>query len=237
MATTFGFQSGDIIAGKYEIVSFLGGGYEGEVYRIRELRTHIERSAKIFFPKRNLRNNASTSYAKKLHKLRSCPVLIKYHTIEKIKFEDSFVTVFISEYIDGKLLSNYLKQFRGNYLPVYQGLHLLHALIVGVENIHKLKEYHGDLHAENIIVERLGLTFELKLLDLFNMGRANKNNLQNDILDSIRIFYDSIGGQSRYSKHSKFVRSICCGLKKTIILKKFKTASQLRLYLETHEWS
>jgi serine/threonine protein kinase len=237
MKTTFGFQPGDIIADKYEIMNFLGGGWEGEVFRIRELRTHIERSAKIFFPKRNPRNKTAITYAKKLHKLRNCPVLIQYHTIERIQFEESYVTVFISEYVDGELLTNYMKRFRGNYLPVYQGIHLLHALTVGIENIHHQKEYHGDLHLDNIIVERLGLRFDIKLLDLYNLGKANKENLQNDILGIIKIFYDSIGGQRRYSKHSQFVRGICCGLKRTLILKKFKTASQLRMYLETHDWN
>jgi len=237
MTTKFNFQSGDILANKYEVVNFLGGGYEGEVYRIRELETQIERAAKIFFPIRNVKGKTATTYAKRLHKLRSCPVLIHYHNIETIIHNDINHTVFISEYVEGKLLPDYLKQFRGKVIPRYQGLHLLHALAVAIESIHALGEYHGDLHAENIVVQKVGLRFELKLLDLFNLGKATKLKVQTDIVDIIKIYYDTLGGQKHYSKQPPFVKSICCGLKKTLILKKFKTASHLRVYLEAHDWN
>jgi len=237
MITNFAFQPGDIIADKYEIISYLGGGWAGEVYKIKEQKTNIERAAKFFFPKRNLRNRTATTYAKKLHKLRSCPLLIHYYNIERIKYEGILVTVFISEYVEGLLLTNYLKKYRAKVMPTYQGLHLLHALTIGVEHIHQLGEYHGDLHAGNVIVRGLGRKFDLKLMDLFHYGKASKDNRQDDILNIIRIFYDSIGGQKKYSKHPAFVKSICCGLKRTLILKKFKTAAHLRLYLENNDWS
>ncbi|MBN1163734.1 MAG: serine/threonine protein kinase [Candidatus Krumholzibacteriota bacterium] len=237
MAKIFNFQPGDSIAGKYEILSYLGGGWEGEVYKIRELNTRIERAAKIFFPKRNIRNRTATMYAKKLHKLRACPILIQYHTFETINYDDAPVTVFISEYVEGELLSTYLSWFRGKKLPLFQGIHLLHALTVGVESIHHLGEYHGDLHSDNVIVQRLGLTFDLKLLDLFHWGRANKDSRQDDICSIIRIFYDAIGGPKSYAKHPPWVHDICCGLKRSLIAQKFKTASELRIYLETEDWS
>ncbi|MFC1885291.1 serine/threonine protein kinase [Thermodesulfobacteriota bacterium] len=237
MIKTFGFQPGQILAEKYEILSSLGRGWEGEVYKIRELNTRIERAAKIFFPKRNIKNKTGSTYAKKLHKLRSCPILIQYHTFETIQYENTPVSVFISEYVEGELLPAYISRFRGKRLPLFQGIHLLHALTVGVENIHHLGEYHGDLHSDNVIVQRLGLTFDLKLLDLFNWGRANLENRQHDICDIIRIFYDAIGGQKSYAGHPKWVHDICRGLKQSLILKKFKTASELRIYLETEDWS
>ena len=232
----FGYKSGDIIADKYEVINFLGGGWEGEVFRIRELKTGIERAAKIFYPKRNRNNKIATNYAKKLHKLRSCSALIQYHNIERIEFDDTEVTVFVSEFVEGQLLKKHLSKYRAQVLPVYQGLHLLHALTVAVESIHKLGEYHGDLHAGNVMIEKLNIRYELKLLDLFNLGKSNKSNLQFDILCIIRLFYDVIGGQKKYSKHSPFVKSICCGLKQSLILKKFKSASHLRTYLEAHSW-
>ncbi len=33
---SFDFEPGRILAGKYEVLSRLGGGWEGEVYRVRE---------------------------------------------------------------------------------------------------------------------------------------------------------------------------------------------------------
>ena len=67
---TFNLSEGRILARKYEVISHLGSGWEGEVYKIRERNTGIERAAKLFFPHRNIRNKTSKFYAKKLHQLR-----------------------------------------------------------------------------------------------------------------------------------------------------------------------
>lgn len=64
---TFYFQSGRVLARKHEIISKLGGGWEGEVYKIRELNANIERAAKMFFPHHNLKNKNSDIYAQKIH--------------------------------------------------------------------------------------------------------------------------------------------------------------------------
>lgn len=237
MKNSYGFELGDVFAGKYEIIGYLGGGWEGEVFKIRERATQIERAAKVFYPKRNIGGRTARTYAKKLHKLRSCPVLIQYHTMEQFDYEGQLLSAFISEYVEGDLLSEKVKKFRGKVLSSYQGLHLLHALIVGIESIHHLGEYHGDLHSDNIIVERFGLEPQIKLLDLFHYGRASRTNKQHDIVSSIKVFYEIIGGQKKYVNQSEFVKSICCGLRHGLILKKFPTASQLRFYLETSDWS
>ena len=55
-------------------------------------------------------------------------------------------------------------------------------------------------------------------------------------MDLIRLFYDAIGGPRHYAKHPREIKAICCGLKRSLILKKFKTAGQLRTYLENMEW-
>ena len=234
---TFNLEPGRILAKKYQVVSRLGSGWEGEVYKIREIGTNIERAAKLFFPHRNIKNKASDAYARKLHRLRECPIVIQYHTRETITYCSVPLTVLISEYVEGELLSDYLARFPGKRLHLFQGIHLLHALAAGLECIHHLGEYHGDLHSDNIIVRRLGLSYELKLMDFFHWNRARKENMNDDICDLVRIFYDAIGGRARYSRQPKEIKSICCGLKRSLILKKFRTAGALRVHLETQAWS
>lgn len=236
-ARGFGFQCGHLLAGKYEVLEYLGGGWQGEVYKIRERGTRVERAAKIFYPRRNVRNRTAETYAKKLHKLRGCPILIQYHTFETIEQEGVPVTLFVSEYVEGELLRRFIDRSRGKRLPLFTAIHLLHALAAGVESIHRQGEYHGDLHSENVIVRRLGLTFDLKLLDLFHWGPANRENRHHDICSIIRIFYDALGGQKHYSSQPQEVREICRGLKQSLIAKRFRSASELRLYLENQDWS
>lgn len=232
----FDLDPGRKLVGKYEVVSRLGSGWEGEVYKIVEVRTGIERAAKLFYPQRNLNNRTSKRYARKLHKLRHCPVLIQYHTEETFTFRRVPITVLVSEYVEGELLSEFLAMLPGRRLSPFEGVHLLYALARGIEQIHLQNEYHGDLHAENVIVSRYGLTFDVKLLDLYQWHGPRSENKQQDILDLIRIFYDSLGGQRLYRRQPEAVRYICSGLKRSLILGKFRTMSQLREHLETMEW-
>lgn len=234
---SFEFSSSYILSKKYKVKHKLGGGWEGEVFIIEELATGIERAAKFFFPHRNVKNKAAVFYAKKLHKLRSCSILIQYLTQDVFRYRGQDVRYLISEYVEGVPLKQFLKSQRGGRLSAFQALHLLYALVKGIEDIHRLREYHGDLHAENIIVQRYGLGFDLKLVDMFHWGRATPQTLREDVFDLIRIFYDSLGGARHYASQTQEVKEICCGLKRSLIEKKFKTSGELREYLETMQWS
>ena len=233
---SFDLKPGRILARKYEVVSLLGGGWEGEVYKIREKNTHIERAAKLFFPQRNPRNKTAKAYARKLHKLRACPIVIHYHTEEIVPVRRQPITVLVSEYVEGELLSDFLKRQPGGRLHATQAIHLLYALVVGMECIHQAREYHGDLHSENIIVESYGLQFQLKILDFFQWQGPKRAVLQDDICDLVRILYDSLGGVRFYSRQPREIKAICLGLKRSLILKRFPTVTHLRQYLEALRW-
>lgn len=234
---SFDFYPGRILAGKYEIVMQLGGGWEGEVYLIREIATGIERTAKFFFPQRNIRDKAVKYYAKKLHKLRHCPIVIQYITQDKITHSRVPITFLISEFIEGELLSQFLDRQPGKRIMPFQAIHLLHALASGMESIHRIHEYHGDLHTDNIILQRYGLGFDMKLIDMFQWSAPRSENIRDDVLNMIRVFYDALGGQKHYAKQPEEVKAICCGLKSSLIFKKFRTARHVREYIETMEWN
>ena len=233
----FDFEPGRILLRKYEILQKLGEGWEGEVYLLKELGTGIERAGKFFFPQRNVKNLAIQYYAKKLHKLRHCPIIIQYYTQETILVRKAPVTFLVSEFVEGELLEGYLKRQRGKRLRPFRALHLLHSLASGMEQVHSLGEYHGDLHSENIIVRQFGLGFEIKLIDLFQWKSYPKpQNIRDDVCDMVRTLYDILGGPKTYPSQPKQVKEICCGLKRSLIWKKFRTAGQLRDYLENLEW-
>ena len=113
---------------------------------------------------------------------------------------------------------------------------VLSAVAAGIGSIHHLREYHGDLHTDNIIVQRYGLGFNLKLVDMFRWGTPKQENIQDDVCNLIRIFYDAVGGARHYAKLPPEAKDICCGLKRSLILKKFRTAGHLQRYLETIQW-
>lgn len=233
---SFNLKPGRIIAKKYEILGQLGTGWEGEVYKIEELSTGVERAAKFFYPQRNLGNKTASRYAKKLHLLRHCPIIIQYHTEEKFIFRRIPITVMISEYVQGLQLSEFISRQPGKRLNSFQALHFLYALILGLEQIHHLGEYHGDLHEDNIIISRYGLGFELKLLDTFHWQQSRTLNKQQDLIDAIIIFHYLLGGKKHYAKQPKVIKNICCGLRHSLIISKFKNTSRLREHLENLNW-
>ena len=230
----FRLRADDLLANRYRIVARLGRGWEGEVFKIEEIDTGIERAAKLFFPHRNYKNASARRYALKLHKLRHCGGVIQYVNQEKISLSGHSVTMLISEYVDGEILGHYL---RGKRLAVFEALHLLHAIASGIAEIHLAGEYHGDLHADNIIVRRFGLGYDIKLLDFFHWHAPKKENVQEDVCNLVRLLYDMLGGAKRYRYQPPEVKQICCGLKRTLILGKFRTAAHLRDHLEAIEWA
>lgn len=232
----FKLQPGTIISDKYVVVGFLGQGWEGEVYLVKELATGIERTAKFFFPNRNIKDKNLRSYARKLHKLRSCPIVIHYHTRDSVSIQSNDVSFLVSEYVEGELLSQFLERQPGKRLGPFAATHLLHSLAEGLQCVHQLGEYHGDLHTENIIVQRFGLEFELKLLDMFYRGAPRSEYVRDDLVDLIHVYYEALGGRKYYSRQPDAVKAICCGLRRTLILKKFRSVRKLRAHLETIHW-
>ena len=233
---SFNFPPGRPIAGKYEVIKKIGEGWEGEVYKIRDRSTGIEHAAKLFFPHRDKNNKSVIEYARKLHKLRGCSMVVRYHTEEHIQFRKQRVMVLISEFVEGQLLSEYLHSRPGQRLHSYEALHILYALTRGMEEIHELGEYHGDLHTDNIVVVHSGLNFKLKLLDMFYWGKCSRSHMAEDVIFMTQILYELVGGSRHYRNQPAAIKQVCRGLKRTLILKNYSNASQLRRYLEALEW-
>ncbi len=142
----------------------------------------------------------------------------------------------VSDYVDGEMLSSYIARQRGKRLPSFEALHALHALARGVESIHHLGEYHGDIHSDNIIIRRAGIGFDVKLLDFFDLGPPGRERIQADVFDLVYALYEMIGGAPGYAKAGPEIREVVKGLKHSLIRKRFRTAGQLREGLENLRW-
>lgn len=234
--TFFDLRPGLTLGRNYYIVEFLGAGWEGEVYKVEERRTGVLRAAKIFYEWRRLSNRQMQRYAKKLHKLRRCPIITQYHHRDVARVGRETVEILVSDLADGEMLSSFLEQQPKKRLTAFESLHLLYALVVGMEPIHYSGEYHGDIHSDNVLVKRSGLGFEVHLLDFFDLGRSTREKIQHDVFDLVSLLYEVIGGQNGYSRVDAEIRQIVNGRKHTLIEKKFKTAGQLRIALENMEW-
>ncbi len=232
----YDLQPGRSLGSNYEVVEFLGSGFEGEVYKIVERRTGIVRAAKLFYARRGAGKVPVLRYARKMYRLSTCPILMQYHHRDFTQIRGQKVEFLVSDFADGEMLSQYLSRQRGKRLPPLEALHLLYALASGIEQIHLLGHYHGDVHSGNIMVKRIGLGFDVKLLDLFDHGRSTREKIQNDVYHLINLLYEMIGGASGYQKAPQSVKDIIKGRKWSLVSRKFQTAAHLRMALERLEW-
>ena len=232
----FDLPAGTHLGSRYRVVSFLGHGWEGEVYRVTEVPTGITRAAKLFYPVRNPGNRTLKRYARQLERLSKCSIVMQYHHAESLQLDGENVAVMISEFVEGRRLSQMPRDRRGRQLTPFEGLHLLHTLVSGLEMIHQAGHYHGDLHSDNVLIRRVGLAFELKIFDFFHRGRPGRWAQRDDVIDAVKLFYEVLGGARAYAGHPAYVRQICRGLKHTLILQRFPNATALRRHLETFPW-
>lgn len=234
---SFHLAPGRVIGGEYVVESTLGEGWEGRVYRVSERRTGAARAAKLFFPERNTGDRAVDFYARKLEQLRDCEIIIKYHHAETMRLAGRPVTVLISEFVDGILLDDYVRARRGRRLPQFEALHILHGLASGLEEVHARREYHGDLHPGNVLVQRRGVHLDLKLVDLHDLGRPTKLNIADDVVDLVKLFDEMLGGPRHYATHAPEIRHIIAARRAPTIRRRFPTATALREHLDTFEWT
>src|ERR1700710_2019123 len=185
----FDFPPGRVLAGKYVVERPLGSGWEGEVYVVMERVTGIRRAAKFYYPHRDPLGKAAIAYARKLDALRHCPILMQYHHQETAYVRKRKVIVVISELVEGKKLSEFLLDQPDQRLSTFEALHVLYTLTKGIAPIHARGEYHGDIHYHNIMIRRVGVGFEVKLLDFFDLGRPGKDKIRKDVLNLVEVLH------------------------------------------------
>jgi tRNA A-37 threonylcarbamoyl transferase component Bud32 len=233
----FDFPPGRSVAGKYVVDRILGSGWEGEVYSIVEKSTGIRRAAKFYYPHRDPTGKAAIAYARKLDALRHCPILMQYHHQEIAYVKRRKVIVVISELVEGQKLSEFLLEQHGHRLSTFEALHVLYVLAKGIAPIHARGEYHGDIHDDNIMIRRQGISFEVKLLDFFDLGRPTRAKIEKDVLNLVQILHILVGGRDHYGNQPGVVKQIVRGLKDSLILETFSTAGDIQRHLETLQWN
>ena len=239
MQSHYNFAPGLVLARKYEVLARVRSRRSGELYALSERATGIERTAKFFTPDVDPNNRCANSCARKLHRLRHCDILVQYRTQETISVDGRDVTFLVADSVNGRPLDELLKATPGGKLSWFEGLHLLHALALGVEKVHRSGEAHGELTLDNVVVRRRGLGFHVKLLDLEPGQRPGhvQEAIRHDVYDMVHLFHEAIGGTRAYARHPGEVKSICCGMRRAAILERFRHAGELRQHLENLAWS
>ena len=175
-------------------------------------------------------------YAQKLDRLRDCDIVIKYLHAERVEYAGQKIRCLISEYLAAWFLDDYVREFSRRRVPSFEALSIIYSLTEGISEIHARKEFHGDIHMENIFLERRGVFFQLRTIDFHDWGRSAAIERKADVLAITRLLYDLTGGRSAYAKQPDFIKNIVLGLRSDLVLKKFPTVFQLKAHLENFSW-
>lgn len=232
----FDFAPGRILARKYEVLARLGARPTGELYRLAERSTGIERTARFFAPTLDPENRVANRCAQKLHRLRHCDILMHYRTQETIQVQGRPVTFLVADQVRGVPLAEFLAAQPGRRLPWFQALHLLHALATGLDKVHRTGEHHGELGADKVAVRRQGLGFKVKLMDVSPLSGKVKLAARDDVYALLQMFYETIGGARFYPDLPAELRALCCGMRRPAVHARYAHAGDLKRHLETMTW-
>jgi serine/threonine protein kinase len=157
-------EIGSQIEGKYEVLSRLRGGGQGEVYRVRHLHLHETRIIKLL----RAGLEAQTEAAERFHREARLATQVKHprvatlHDYSRLP-DGSFYMVW--EYIEGQDVESWLRE-KGVF-PVPIALELGIQALSGLEAIHRAGIVHRDLSPDNLMItsDRRGL-LGVKIIDL-----------------------------------------------------------------------
>jgi TOMM system kinase/cyclase fusion protein len=163
---------GTVFAGRYEIVSKLGEGGFGQVFRARQLVTQHEVAIKVL---RGLHAANQSHIARFQREMQLCAQLYHPHIVRLIdsgRVEPELLyTVF--EYVPGQTLTEVLAHER--VLPSWEATQLMLQVLDALACAHNSGVIHRDLKPQNIMVTSTGVRRNSLVLD-FGLGTLPSEN-------------------------------------------------------------
>jgi eukaryotic-like serine/threonine-protein kinase len=169
-----GHSPGDILAGKYEIVSLLGEGGMGTVWRARSLALDSDVAIKVLHCDR-----ADSQAAQRL--LREAratarvghPSIVRAFDFGETEAGEPFL---VMELLEGTSLADWLDR-KGRMSPI-QAVQMLLPIAAGLAAAHARGIVHRDIKPENILIVPDGAsTFLPKIVD-FGIAKLSRRNNQ-----------------------------------------------------------
>lgn len=137
------YKGGEIVANRYEILSFHDEGGMQEVYRA--LDKTFERVVALKVPK-------NQSAEKRFRRSAMLSALVNHHNVAKTLdfFEHDGREHLVEEFIVGRHVGGLLSQY--GVLDPFLSAHVFHHIVKGVTASHEVDVFHRDLKPNNIMV-------------------------------------------------------------------------------------
>ncbi|OQC41330.1 MAG: Serine/threonine-protein kinase PrkC [Deltaproteobacteria bacterium ADurb.Bin058] len=159
-------ESGDQI----RVGRFISGGGQGEAYVATKGKSGQKGVLKVFhqqFVNSNTLKRLRFLLGKQLH--TECPVL--FAPVDLLV--DGNILGHYTPFAEGQSLEHFLGQPNSTFI---QQIQLAIALAHAISVMHNKNIAHGDLHSENLIIERVGSVLKLHVIDFDNFNAFNHSN-------------------------------------------------------------
>jgi serine/threonine-protein kinase len=153
---------GAMLAGQYRVVSLIGVGGMGVVYRARQLT--VDRDVAIKIIRKDLAHDAGVirrfeNESKIISRLRH-PNTLRLYDCRTTADGEVFI---VTELLSGRPLSAVLEE--GERLPADRAVRILDAVCGSLSEAHAAGIVHRDLKPQNIFIDRVGNEDVVKVLD------------------------------------------------------------------------
>jgi Serine/threonine protein kinase len=186
---SFKLRRGVSINKSYLIRECLGRGWEGEVYRVRELYSDGERVLKLFDPS-EYRSKQMQQYCSKFDRISSVEGIIHYYHGGYWKEKDAYYMVM--EFFNGKDLEKHIEK---RHFPVFKALKIVREIFRISSKCHKNKTCLGDIHLGNILMDH---DEQIKIIDFDLEVKFTKDQSIIDIVSVCKLFYELSGNLDNY---------------------------------------
>ena len=163
-----GFKQGDLIANRYEVLTGLGHGGMGAVYKVLDRETTLTCALKTLLPRYADDKRAAHRFIQEINAIRQLdhPGIVQIYSAQRA----DGLLYYTMEYINGISLRSWMKKGRFGIGSTYR---ILSLLCDALEHAHR-HTVHRDVSPENIMITPDG---NVKLLDfgLAKITRADRS--------------------------------------------------------------
>ena len=172
-------QIGEVINGRYIVLSLIGRGGMGAVYKVRDNVLEEELALKILLPQFVADETIVERFINEVRITRKIahPNIVRVHDIGKMG-DSLFISM---EYVDGESLRSILDQRGpGARLSVRQTIYIVMQLCIALKYAHRYT-IHRDIKPDNIMVTRHN---HIKLMD-FGISKLLDERFDNNAADVV----------------------------------------------------
>ena len=164
--TTDGTADSSVLRDRYELLTILGRGSAGTVYKALDRhRAHLDPSAQCVALRVLKRNylDSPEALAELEHQFHQAQSLSHPNIVSMFDLDRDGPTYFlVMELLEGELLSSLLSRLNHRPMPRDQALTIIGSIGAGLAHVHRRGVVHSDLRPGNVMIAANG---EIKLLD------------------------------------------------------------------------